>query len=64
MVDAADQRHAIAVAMATTAAAQAAVVSAQAAVEAVRLARPSIFATQHYAATIIQTAFRGYLVNI
>lgn len=54
------QRHAIEVAMAT---AQAAVASAQAAVEAVRLSRPSsMFIRSHYAATTIQTAFRGYLV--
>lgn len=62
IVDAAEQRHAIAVALATTAAAQAAVASAQAAVEVARLTRPSIFVKQHYAATTIQTAFRGYLV--
>ncbi|XP_054797445.1 protein IQ-DOMAIN 17-like [Prosopis cineraria] len=57
------QRHAIAVAMATTAAAQAAVASAQAAVEAVRLAKPSIFVRRHHAATTIQAAFRGYLAR-
>ena len=60
-----EQRHAIAVAMATTAAAQAAVATAQAAVEVVRLARPSIFVREkQYAALVIQTAFRGYLVII
>ncbi|KAI9110743.1 hypothetical protein K1719_018181 [Acacia pycnantha] len=63
VVDSDPQGHTIAVAMATTAAAQAAVASAQAAVEAVRLARPSIFVRRHYAATTIQTAFRGYLAR-
>ncbi|XP_028806655.1 protein IQ-DOMAIN 14 [Neltuma alba] len=63
VVDADPQRHAIAVAMATTAAAQAAVASAQAAVEAVRVARSSIFVRRHHAATTIQTAFRGYLAR-
>lgn len=62
--DAADakQRHALAMAMATTAAAQAAVATAQAAVEVVRLTRPTLFVKQHFAAIAIQTAFRGYLV--
>jgi predicted NBD/HSP70 family sugar kinase len=59
----ADQRHAIAVAMATAAAAHAAVATAQAAVEVVRLTRPPIFGREHYAAVVIQTAFRGYLVS-
>ncbi|XP_002525813.2 protein IQ-DOMAIN 17 [Ricinus communis] len=59
----AEQRHALAVAMATTAAAQAAVATAQAAVEVVRLTRPSLFVKQHYAAIVIQTAFRGYLAK-
>ncbi|XP_022737311.1 protein IQ-DOMAIN 1-like [Durio zibethinus] len=54
----AEQRHAIAVAIATTAAAQAAVATAQAAVEVVRLTRPSIFVREHFAAIVIQTAFR------
>lgn len=60
----AEQRHAIAVAIATTAAAQAAVATAQAAVEVVRLTRPaaSIFVREHFAAIVVQTAFRGYLV--
>ncbi|KAJ6887768.1 hypothetical protein NC652_028911 [Populus alba x Populus x berolinensis] len=57
----AQQRHALAVAMATTAAAQAAVATAQAAVEVVRLTRPPFFVKQHFAAIAIQTAFRGYL---
>lgn len=57
-----EERHAIAVAAATAAAAEAAAVTAQAAVEIVRLSRPSNFVKQHYAATVIQTAFRGYLV--
>lgn len=58
----AKQRHALAVAMATTAAAQAAVATAQAAVEVVRLTRPSLLVKQRFAAIVIQTAFRGYLV--
>ncbi|XP_058010069.1 protein IQ-DOMAIN 17 isoform X2 [Hevea brasiliensis] len=57
------QRQALAMAMATTAAAQAAVATAQAAVEVVRLARPSLFMKQHFAAIAIQTAFRGYLAR-
>lgn len=58
----AEQRRAIAVAVATTAAAEAAVATAQAAVEVVRLTTPSFFITQHKAAVLIQTAFRGYMV--
>ena len=58
-----EQRHAIAVAAATAAAAEAAVATAQAAVEIVRLTRPSSFFREHYAAVVIQTAFRGYLVS-
>ncbi|XWS48643.1 hypothetical protein CRYUN_Cryun13aG0093700 [Craigia yunnanensis] len=58
-----EQRHAIAVAMATAAAAQAAVATAQAAVEVVRLTRPSIFVREHFAAIVIQTAFKGYLAR-
>lgn len=53
----AEQRHAIAVAVASAAAAEAAVVTAQAAVEVARLAR------EHHAAVVIQTAFRGYLAR-
>ncbi|XVF12752.1 hypothetical protein REPUB_Repub08aG0146500 [Reevesia pubescens] len=59
----AEQRHAIAVAIATTAAAHAAVATAQAAVEVVRLTRPTIFVREHFAAIVIQTAFRGYLAR-
>lgn len=61
-LDIADQRHAIAVA----AAAEAAVATAQAAVEIVRLSsKPSNYTnvTEHYAAIVIQTAFRRYLVS-
>ncbi|KAM5557779.1 protein IQ-DOMAIN 17-like [Rosa sericea] len=70
-----EQRNALAMAVATTAAAQAAVATVQAAVEAVRLStnssssncnlyrpRPSIF-VRDYAAIAIQTAFRGYLAR-
>ncbi|KAG9453123.1 hypothetical protein H6P81_006027 [Aristolochia fimbriata] len=59
----ADQRHAIAVAVATAAAAEAAVATAQAAVEVVRLTQPTNFVREHYAAVLIQTAFRGYLAR-
>ncbi|KAK4364189.1 hypothetical protein RND71_015547 [Anisodus tanguticus] len=70
----ADQRHAIDVAVETTAVAQAAAATAQAAVEVTRLAKPPVsrFNTpfslypgngEHQAATIIQTAFRGYLAR-
>ena len=57
---AAEQRHAIAVA-----AAEATVATAQAAVDVARLARPSSnhYARENYAAIVIQTAFRGYLVR-
>ena len=55
----AKQRHTIAVA----AAAEAAVATAHAAVEVARLTRPSYRPREHYAATVIQTAFRGYLVK-
>ncbi|KAJ0103112.1 hypothetical protein Patl1_05274 [Pistacia atlantica] len=54
----AEERHAIAVAMA-----EAAVATAQAAVEAVRLSRPSVLLKRHLAAMVIQTAFRGYLAR-
>lgn len=57
------QRRAIAVAMATTAAAEAAVATAQAAVEIIRLTGPSILVRTHFAAITIQTAFRGYLAR-
>lgn len=61
---AAEQPHAIAMAVATAAAAEAAVATAQAAVEVARLTRPSNhYAKENYAAIVIQTAFRGYLVR-
>ncbi|KAI4972490.1 hypothetical protein ZWY2020_003415 [Hordeum vulgare] len=57
-----EQRHAIALAVATAATAEAAVATAQAAAEVVRLTRPSSsFVREHYAAIVVQTAFRGYL---
>ncbi|XP_072966294.1 protein IQ-DOMAIN 17-like [Typha angustifolia] len=60
----AEQRHAIALAVATAATAEAAVATAQAAAEVVRLTRPSsTFVKEHYAAIVIQTAFRGYLAR-
>lgn len=56
----ASSEAALAVAVAT---AEAAVATAQAAVEIARLpTRPSNHARYHYAAIVIQTAFRGYLV--
>lgn len=62
-----ERHHAIAVAVATAAAAEAAVASAHAAMEVARLARPSTVPRHYnnydYAATLIQTAFRGYLVS-
>ncbi|XP_040382843.1 protein IQ-DOMAIN 14-like [Oryza brachyantha] len=59
-----EQRHAIALAVATAATAEAAVATAQAAAEVVRLTRPnSSFVREHYAAIVIQTAFRGYLAR-
>ncbi|XWS61515.1 hypothetical protein CRYUN_Cryun07bG0131700 [Craigia yunnanensis] len=65
-LDIAEQRQAIAIAATTAAAAEAAVATAQAAVEIVRLSsRPSNYANviEHYAAIVIQTAFRGYLAR-
>ncbi|KAF5732453.1 hypothetical protein HS088_TW18G01148 [Tripterygium wilfordii] len=59
----ATDRYAIAVAVATTAAAQAAIATARAAAEVARLAMPSSFVKQHFAAIVIQTAFRGYLAR-
>ncbi|CAL9112639.1 unnamed protein product [Musa textilis] len=60
----AEQRHAIALAVASAATAEAAVATAQAAAEVVRLTRPSAsFVKEHYAAIVIQTAFRGYLAR-
>ncbi|KAL5231998.1 hypothetical protein ABZP36_030774 [Zizania latifolia] len=59
-----EQRHAIALAVATAATAEAVVATAQAAAEVVRLTRPSSsFVREHYAAIVIQTAFRGYLAR-
>jgi hypothetical protein len=59
-----EQRHAIALAVATAATAEAAVTTAQAAAEVVRLTRPSSsYVREHYAAVVVQTAFRGYLVG-
>ncbi|KAE8662007.1 MICROTUBULE ORGANIZATION 1 family protein [Hibiscus syriacus] len=65
-MDFAETRHVIAVATATAAAAEVAVATAQAAVEIVRLSSiPSNYANvrEHYAAVVIQTAFRGYLAR-
>ncbi|XP_074585622.1 protein IQ-DOMAIN 17-like isoform X2 [Curcuma longa] len=60
----AEQRHAIALAVASAATAEAAVATAKAAAEVVRLTRPSSsFVKEHYAAVVIQTAFRGYLAR-
>ncbi|TKY64138.1 IQ-DOMAIN 14 [Spatholobus suberectus] len=55
-----DQKHALAVAVAT---AEAAMATAQAAVEVARLTKPASHAREHYAAVLIQTAFRGYLAR-
>ncbi|KAK4267076.1 hypothetical protein QN277_023912 [Acacia crassicarpa] len=55
-----DQNNALAGAVAK---AGAAMVTAQAAVETARLKRPSNQARENYAATVIQTAFRGYLAR-
>lgn len=62
----AEQRHAISVAVAKAAAAEAAVAMAQAAVQVARLTnKPTNYAREyHYAAIVIQTAFRGYLVRV
>ncbi|CAI9781491.1 unnamed protein product [Fraxinus pennsylvanica] len=58
-----DERHVIAMAMATPAAADAAVVTAQAVSEVARFSRPRTnYAKQRCAAIVIQTAFRGYLI--
>ena len=63
-VSSVSERRAIAVVVASAAAAEAAVATAHAAMKVAGLAQPpSNFATQHYAATVIQTAFRGYLVS-
>lgn len=55
----AEHRHAIAVAAAIAAVVEATVATTQAAVEIVQLTRPSSFVKEHYAAMVIQTAFRG-----
>ncbi|KAK2981935.1 hypothetical protein RJ640_019155 [Escallonia rubra] len=60
---ASEQKHAIAVAAATAAAGEAAVATAQAAAEIIRLTRPSVPVREHFAARVIQTAFRGYLAR-
>ncbi|GKV04033.1 hypothetical protein SLEP1_g16250 [Rubroshorea leprosula] len=65
-LDAEQRQHAMAVAVATAAAAEAAVATAQAAVEFVRLSTQPlnyVNVREHYAATLIQTAFRGYLAR-
>ncbi|XP_068651291.1 protein IQ-DOMAIN 17-like [Aristolochia californica] len=60
----ADHRRAIAVEVATAAsAAEAAVATTQSVVEVVRLTQPTNFVREHYAAVVIQTAFRGYLAR-
>ncbi|OIV93876.1 hypothetical protein TanjilG_05579 [Lupinus angustifolius] len=59
-----DQNHALAMAVAT---AEAAMATAQAAVEVARLTKPisttNHHARDHFAAIVIQTAFRGYLAR-
>jgi len=57
------QQRAIAAAKASTEAAQVAVKIAQAAVRSVAQTRIACLVKQHYAALVIQTAFRGYLVS-
>lgn len=56
-----DEKHALAVAMATAEAARA---TAQAAMEVARLTKPTNYAREHCAAVVIQTSFRGYLVSL
>ncbi|KAG4169965.1 hypothetical protein ERO13_A12G116200v2 [Gossypium hirsutum] len=60
---AAEKRHAIAVAVAKAAEAEAAVATAEAALQAARLTKPSYGRKHHFAAIVIQTAFRGYLAR-
>ncbi|CAI8607739.1 unnamed protein product [Vicia faba] len=55
-----DEKHALAVAMATAEAARA---TAQAAMEVARLTKPANYAREHCAAVVIQTSFRGYLAR-
>ncbi|KAL8538176.1 hypothetical protein ACS0TY_000220 [Phlomoides rotata] len=62
-LDDSEQRKVIAVAMATTAAAEAAVKTARAAVEIIRLSKPSLLVKEDKAAVVIQTIFRGYLAR-
>lgn len=59
-----DRDHAIAVAVATAAAAEAAVAAAQAAAKVVRLAGYGRRSIEERAATLIQSYYRGYLVNL
>lgn len=66
--DMVDERHAIAVAVATAATAEAAVATAQAAMEVAKLTRQApthtdTYPREHHAAIVIQTAFRGYLAR-
>lgn len=56
-----DEKHALAMAVAT---AEAAMATAQAAVEVARLTKTSNHAKEHFAAIVIQTSFRGYLVSL
>lgn len=58
-----NQNHAIAVAEATAAAAEAAVAAAQAAAKVIRLAGYGRLSKEETAATVIQSYYRGYLVN-
>lgn len=60
----ADHKHAIAIALAQAHEAKAAVASVQAPVEFIKVTRPPSYSLKHhYAAIIIQTAFRRYLVS-
>ncbi|GAB2265010.1 hypothetical protein Dimus_000078 [Dionaea muscipula] len=59
-----ERRTAMAIAMATTTAAEAAVATAQAAVQFMRLTRPTMLVREEgHAAIVIQKAFRGYLAR-
>ncbi|KAL8090727.1 protein IQ-DOMAIN 17-like isoform X1 [Apium graveolens] len=60
----ADHKHAIAIALAQAHEAKAAVASVQAPVEFIKVARPPSYSLKHhYAAIIVQTAFRRYLAR-
>ncbi|XP_071716532.1 protein IQ-DOMAIN 17 [Rutidosis leptorrhynchoides] len=59
----AEQRHAIAVAVANAAAAEAAMEVARFNRPPAPAPAPASYSREHYAATIIQTAFRGYLAR-